>query len=589
MPKIFKQRDRTAKIAKKIGDKALDLQTTSSAHLSKYIKKRAINIKGNKRFVFGWLFLAFIITGLSIATLAYINAASSTFAPRDGGTYTEGVVGEIRNLNPLFSSGTIDESVSKLIFNGLLRYDTEGKLVPDLAESYSIEVDKQTYIVNLKKGVLWHDGREMTSEDVVFTIKTIQNVVSRSTLYASWQGVQVSAINPHQIKFTLKAPFAPFPNSLTVPILPKHILGQLKVENLRNASFNTSPVGTGPFVFNALRSEEGKQQQVETKRNVKYFRGAPRVDRFNIHSYPDQQSLTTALQERNITAAVDLAGNAASALQLDKNIQTEGIPLNSGVYGFFNNESPQLKEGSVRAALAQAINRQSILDLFDSRYAPLGTPLLSTQLGYTDEFSQKTNVAAAKTALDSAGWLVQPDGIRAKDGQKMELQMVTANNAQYSALAGDLQKQWKAIGVSIQSQLLSPEQLQQNALSTHSYDILLYGISMGYDPDVYVFWHSSQARKDGRNFSQWKSGRADASLEAARTRLEPILRIARYKTFQDEWSKSAPAVGLYQPRVNYSYHQNAKGFIPAPSNDASNRLTNVETWTVNTKRVRETP
>lgn len=589
MPKLSKHTDRTAKLAKKIGDKALDLQTSSSAHLSKYIKKRAVNIKGNKRFVFGWLLLIALLTGLSLATFVFINNSSTTVAPRDGGTYTEGVVGEIRNLNPLFGSGSIDESVSKLMFNGLLRYNNEGRLVPDLAESYAVQADKQTYIVTLKKGVLWHDGREMTSSDVVFTIKTIQNVASRSTLFSSWQGIQVSAVDAYQVKFTLKAPFAPFPNSLTVPIVPQHILGQLKTENLRTAPFNTAPVGTGPFVFSALRSEGGKQQQVETKKNDKYFRGAPRVDRFNMHTFPDQQSLSAALQDRNLTAAVDLGGSVATALQLDKNIHTEGIPLNSGVYAFFNNESPQLKEASVRTALTQAINRQSILDLFDSRYTPLGTPLLPTQLGYSDEFSQKTDIAAATKALDSAGWVVQSDGIRVKDGQKMELQMVTANSSQYTALANDLQKQWKAAGVSIQPQLLSPEQLQQNALSTHSYDILLYGISMGYDPDVYAFWHSSQARKDGRNFSQWKSSRADSSLEAGRTRLEPVLRTARYKTFQDEWAKSAPAVALYQPRVNYSYHQNAQGFIPAPSNDASNRLTDVETWTVNTRRVRKTP
>lgn len=589
MPKIAKQKDRTARLAKKIGDKAVDLQTSSSEHLTKYVKKRTGNIKGNKRFVFGWLFLVVLLAGLSVATLLYINRAATTVAPRNGGTYTEGVVGEIRNLNPLFSSSTIDESVSRLLFNGLLRYNSEGVLVPDLAEKYEVQEDKQTYVVTLKQGIAWHDGRELTSDDVVFTIKTIQNAAARSTLYASWQGIKVSAIDAQQVKFELQAPFAPFPNSLTVPIVPQHLLGQLKVENLRTAEFNTAPIGTGPFLFSALRSENGKQQQVETKKNAKYFRGAPRIDRFNIHTYPDEATLTDALKERNITAAVDLGASTVSSLQLDKSIQTKGIPLNSGVYGFFNNESPQLKEASVRTALAKAINRQSILDLFNAKYTPLGTPLLPTQLGYTDEYAQKTDIAAAKKALDEAGWIVQSDGIRTKDGQKMELQMVTANSAQYSALAGDLQKQWKAVGVSIQSQLLSPEQLQQNALSTHSYDILLYGISMGYDPDIYAYWHSSQARKDGLNFSQWKSGRADSSLVTARTRLEPVLRIARYKTFQDEWATSTPAVGLYQPRVNYSYHQNAQGFIPSPSNDASNRLTNVETWTVNTSRVQKTP
>ena len=229
------------------------------------------------------------------------------------------------------------------------------------------------------------------------------------------------------------------------------------------------------------------------------------------------------------------------------------------------------------------------MKLFQARYAPLKTPLLDSQLGYDASSAQQTNIIEAEKALDGAGWLKQANGIRAKGGVPLELGLTTVNSAQYSALAGELQKQWATAGVSIKPQLLTSEQLQQNALSAHSYDILLYGISIGHDPDVYAYWHSSQARSGGLNFSEWKSSRADASLEVARTRLEPVLREARYKTFQDEWVKSAPAVALYQPRANYSYHQNATGFVPYASNNASDRLTNVEDWTVSTKSVNQTP
>ena len=191
--------------------------------------------------------------------------------------------------------------------------------------------------------------------------------------------------------------------------------------------------------------------------------------------------------------------------------------------------------------------------------------------------------------LDAAGWAKDASGQRVKDGVKLEVNLITVNSAQYSAMAGTLQKQWAAIGVKVNSQLLTLEQLQQNGLSAHSYDVLLYGISIGYDPDVYAYWHSSQARSGGLNFSEWKSARADSSLEVARTRLEDVLRKARYETFLDEWQKSSPAVALYRPRVIYAYHQNAQGILPVPSNNASSRLTNVEDWTVLTKNVAQTP
>lgn len=589
MSKLSKHTEKTAKIAKKVGEHASHLQQTSTKQVNKYVLRRKDKIAGAKRFVASWMLLALLICIGTAGSFIYVQKAASTAKPISGGTYTEGMIGEITNLNPLFASGGLDDSTSRLLFNGLLRYNTNGDLVPDLAKEWKANDDRKSYTVILRDDVLWHDGRPFTADDVVYTIGAIQNPATRSTQFASWQGVTAKAVNKHEVKFELPAPFAPFPGALTVSILPKHILGDTQPAMLRSSPFNTQPIGTGPFTFSALRNDKPKEQQVELARNSNYFKSAPKLERFVIHTYPDDDNLANALEEREITAAVDLKIETAERFNSDKSIRSADIPLNSGVYAFFKNSTAPLTEASVRTALAQAINRQAILMLFKARYAPLKGPLLPYQLGYDSAYSQQTKVAEAEKALDAAGWAKQPDGIRAKDGAKLELGLTTVNSAQYTALASELQKQWKAVGVAIKPQLLTSEQLQQTALSAHSYDILLYGISIGQDPDVYAYWHSSQARTGGLNFSEWKSGRADASLEVARTRLEPVLREARYKTFQDEWLKSSPAVALYQPRLTYSYHQNATGFKAFPSNNASDRLTNVEEWTVGTKDVTNTP
>ncbi len=141
----------------------------------------------------------------------------------------------------------------------------------------------------------------------------------------------------------------------------------------------------------------------------------------------------------------------------------------------------------------------------------------------------------------------------------------------------------------INTEFLTTDQLQQTAISAHLYDILLYGISIGHDPDVYAYWHSSQARDGGVNFSEWQSSLADTSLNIARTRFDDVLRVARYRSFQSEWRRSAPAVALYQPRVNYAYHQNAHGFSSFAVDTPAERLTNVEDWTVNNRLVEQTP
>jgi len=589
MLKFLKKHNKTPELTNAAKAKVGGLQHKSIKHVRRYITKRAGRVLDVKRFVISWLFLVGVLCVTTFGTFLKIRSAAVTTTPTPGGTYTEGMVGEINNLNPLFSSGAIDDSVSRLVFNGLVRHDDEGQLVGDLAKSWTIDESKKIYTIVLRDDVKWHDGHPFTSEDVVATIGLIQNTSTRSTLFASWQGIKVSAADKYSVKFELPAPFAPFINALNVPILPSHLVKDISPEKLRTDSFSVNPVGTGPFIFKALRTNANQDQQVEFSKNTAYYRGEPKLDRFILHLFADDEVLATALKNREITAAVDLKPESIKEFNKDRSIRSIGIPLNSGVFAFFKTSDPKLEDVKLRNALAMAIDRSAILDLFDTQYSPLKTPILSTQLGYDAKYNQITNLSQAEKDLESLGWIKQPDGSRKKDGVKLEFNLLTANSAQYSSVAGLLQEQWSKVGVSVKSQLLTLEQLQQNGLTAHAYDILLYGISIGYDPDVYAYWHSSQARAGSLNFSEWKSSRADVSLDVARTRVETVLRDARYKTFLDEWQKSAPAVALYQPTVNYSYHQNASGFKFNISTNASERLTSVENWTVNTKDVKRTP
>lgn len=572
----------------KVGDKAVDIQASSSGHVKKHLIRRLKNVVGVRRFVLGWLLLALSMVLLSSISVVQIYRASHTTTGAPGGTYIEGMVGEINNLNPMFSQGVLDSSTSRLIFNGLLRYDTEGKLVPDLAKSYSVAEDNKTYNVVLNRDVKWQDGQPFTADDVIYTIKTIQNPATRSTQLSGWQGVTVTSANKYEVKIVLPSPLAPFAGSLTLPIVPEHLLVDIKPDKLRSADFNTQPVGTGPFAMQILRDTSG-QKQLELKRNDSYFRGAPKLDRFILKTFSDDSSMKNALHAREITAAVGLDESGVSDLAGDSSVRIYNIPIYSGVYGFFNNTNPVLADAKVRTALVKSFNRKSILTIFDTRYPPLKTALLPSQLGFNSDYSQSTNYVEADKLLTEAGWVKQKDGPRQKDGALLELSITTVDSPDQVKMVAELQRQWAKMGVSIKTQVLTADQLSQNALATHDYDILVYGISIDHDPDVYAYWHSSQARPGANNFSEWKSPRADTSLEVARSRLDPVLRAARYQTFQDEWLKASPAVALYQLQTTYAVHQNAAGFVPVASTNASDRLTNVEDWTVNTKSVLKTP
>lgn len=589
MAKSKKSIDKTSQLVKKVGDHAVGFQTNSTTHIRRNIILRYGHVLESRRFVIGWLSLAISLIVLSISSILQVNNAASVRTGTTGGTYTGGMIGKINNLNPLFASGVVDESTSRLLFNGLLRYNTEGKLVGDLATSYAVKDDHKTYVVDLRKDVKWHDGRTFTAKDVVYTIKTIQNPATRSTRYTGWQRITVTSPSKYQVVFTLPATLASFPDALTVPIVPEHLLANLQPDMLRSSGFNTDPVGTGPFAMQVLRTDS-KQPQLELKRNKSYYRGAPKIERFVLRTFPDNKSIEKSLKNRDITAAVGLTATSAEDLVSDTSLRVQNIPLYSGMFAFFKTTNPILSDVKVRQALVQSFDRQAILKLFHSQYPPLKTPLFPSQLGYSSKYAQITNPAQAATLLDSAGWAKQANGKRVnKDGTKLELSLVTVDSDDQMKLATELQKQWAKAGVTINIQFLTPEQLSQTALATHSYDILLYGISIDHDPDVFAYWHSSQALPGASNFSEWKSSRADINLEIARTRLEDVLRIARYQTFQDEWQKSAPALALYQLETTYASHENTSGFVPVTSTNAADRLTNVEDWTVATKQVPKTP
>lgn len=583
-----KHRVEAVQLAQKIGDKAVDVQSTTTKHINRYLARRAGRVQGVRRFIGGWLVL---VLGLCVTTAFAswnLHNKSKIDAPTSGGTYKEGIISEVNNLNPLFASSNFDAAADQLIFSSLLKYDTEGKLSTDIARSWEVGKDGKTYIVKLRDDVSWHDGEPFTARDVSYTVRAIQNPQTRSSLLTSWQGVTVKVVNDYEVAFQLSAPFAPFPHALTVGMLPAHILEDEEPKLLRTTQFNNAPIGTGPFKAQVLRNDPNNKQ-LELVANSQYHGGKPQVDKFVLVAYENEEQLVDDLLNREITSAVDVSGQGLDRLADDRAIANMPLPVRNGVFAFFKTSKSPLSEVKLRQALVLGIDRRSVLDIFDARYKPLKTAILSDHLGYTARFSQNTNIKRAGQILSSEGWKLK-DGTRVnKKGQPLELVLATADTQEYHTMATELERQWKELGVTLDIQYLDQEQLKQNALSSHDYDIFLYGISIGADPDVYAYWHSSQARPGGLNFSEWKSDVADLNLELGRTRLDPKLRAARYGSFLQEWERQSPAVALYQPQINYSYHQSASGITAFPLNRISERLSNVQDWTVETRSVHNTP
>ena len=150
-----------------------------------------------------------------------------------------------------------------------------------------------------------------------------------------------------------------------------------------------------------------------------------------------------------------------------------------------------------------------------------------------------------------------------------------------------LHKFWLAAGVQMVPEFLSSADFQ-GTLSQHNYEAVLYGISIGVDPDVFVYWDSSQAdvRSSNRlNLSEYKNATADAALEAGRTRTNPALRVVKYKPFLTAWQQDNPALGLYQPRSLYLTNGTVYGLNVHTLNSPTDRYSNVENWKIRLAKV----
>ena len=572
-----------------------DMGVQAEESLEKHVIKRLNRLIDVRRFVTSWVLLFVFLSGALVWQFRVLDHTFQTLQPVAGGIYSEGMVGSFSNANPLFATSLADATVSHLVFAGLLTYDKHNVLTGDLAKSWSVDPQNTVYKVALKPNLTWHDGQPLTAEDVVYTFQSAQNPDAKSSLFRSWKGVKIEALDATTVQFTLPAPFAPFPHSLTTGIVPKHLLKDTAPSELRSSQFNTvKPVGAGPFEWsNVELVNSGKQdgeQRVGLKPFDKYHAGKPKLDGFVVRTYTQKDRLIEDFQAKVVSAMVGQdevpetksAGNKSS--EPAPGVQAYNLTLAAETMAFFRTDSDLLKDVKVRQALVRSVNIPTVISALGYPATVADSPLLHGQMGYDPGLKQLGYSAEESAKLfDEAGWKrAAATDTRANATQPLTLQLVAQSTPELTRVSAELQKQWSAVGVDVKVSLVDDIELQ-NTIRDRAYDILLYGITIGADPDVFAYWHSTQAdiRSASRlNFSDYKSSTADKALEAARSRVDPALRAAKYKPFLQAWRNDAPALALYQPRSLYITNVPLFGLDRNDINTGVDRLNNVQNWMV---------
>lgn len=348
-----------------------------------------------------------------IVALAFIGSRFyyTNFLPTPiaGGEYTEGLFGAPQFINPLLAqTNDVDTDLSRLLFSGLVQYDKNLQIIPDLAERWQIDGDGTIYTFTLRNDALWHDGQAVTADDVIFTVKSIQDPEFKSPLAASMRGISVEKIDATTIRFTL--PPEPYPNFLeavTFGILPQHIWGDIPPINANLTEYNIKPIGSGAWQFKTLTKDRlGNIKSYTLAPFPEYYGKQPYLEKLTFRFYPqDFPSGVEALNRNAIEGLSFLPKEFKKDVSTLKNIKLYSFSLPQYTAVFFNQkQNEDLAERSVRQALALAIDKPQILtealqlegEIIDSPLLPVEVTSQATQTEF--------NIEQANELLDEADW-----------------------------------------------------------------------------------------------------------------------------------------------------------------------------------------
>jgi peptide/nickel transport system substrate-binding protein len=518
--------------------------------------------------------------------------------PEQGGVYTEGLVGSLGRLNPLLDwNNSADRDVDRLLFSGLVRFDERGLPQKDLAEAWGVAQDGTVYNFSIRPNAVWHDGKPVTSDDVIFTIDRMK---SAGSLYPQdvkdlWGKIEVTKLNDKTLKFQLPEPFVPFMDYLTFGVLPKHLLETVPPEQMATADFDISPIGSGPYQFDHLLIDNGQITGVVLTVSPTYYGTAPFIEQVVFRYYPTSKEALDAYRQGDVLSVSQITPDVLGAALEEPNLSvyTSRMPQESFVLLNLNNtEVPFFQEAKVRRALMLAINRPYIINSFLQGQAIVADgAILPNSWAYYDgtehfQYDPETSVSLLK----GEGYVLPAGGgdVREKEGTKLSFTMLHPDDATHTKIAETIRDEWATIGVQVQLQAVPYDKLVLDSLASRAYQAALVDLNLSRtpDPDPYPFWHQAEAA-GGQNYAQWDNRAASEYLEQARVTADYTLRAKLYRNFQVVFAKELPALPLFVPVYTYGVDSQVKGVQVGALYEPSDRLATFTNWYLLTRRALE--
>jgi peptide/nickel transport system substrate-binding protein len=534
------------------------------------------------------------VAGAIVAVLVLAAAPSRAAAQHpwtQPGHVRIGALRTVDNLNPLLSAQAAGSDIAQFVFDGLIRFDERGEAIPDLAtvvptrENGGISADGKTIVYHLRSGVRFSDGAPLTADDVVFTFEQVMNPRNNVPFHFPYdQALGVTAKDAQTVVVRLRAPSAPFVSNffrcgVQGAILPKHLLAGKP--DLNREAYNSKPIGSGPYRIVSYESNT----TIEMDANPYWFGGKPGLKRVTYRIIPSENTLLIALRTHEIDFYYAAPEQQYRELRGLEGVATSAMPSSQFEMVAFNARREPFSDVRLRRAAAHAIDWAA---LARTTYLDVDLPdwgdVFPRSWAYTAQPDPTPyDPARARALLDEAGWKPGPDGIRSKDGKRLEVEMstvagaITRQNAEVV-----IQQQLRAVGIDMQVHNAPANMLfapfgAGGLLATGKFDIGIYAWTKNPDPDDSQTAGPEYIPPHGANYS----GTVDAEIgrleHLANETYDRAQRKALYARLERRLGEVMPAHTIvWRANVN-AWNDDLHGVKPA---QALSDFWNVGSWTL---------
>ncbi len=513
--------------------------------------------------------------------------------PKKGGEIFEIEIGE-RPLfiNPVLAFNSVDKTLVSLVYSSLLERDEEGKIIPGIVY-YSISDEGKVYNLILDDDIYFSNGKKLTVDDIIFTIKKIQDPLLKSPYYGNWLGVKTEKVNDFEMNIILPEEYYQFDNILAdLYIMPKDAWIDISPSEFPFSPLNLKPIGSGSYkVFKVNRNKNnGKIEKIILILNDKYHKESAFIEKINFVYFDDFDDFKESDLYSNKKIIKNISGvdydkiNEFSENYIKANIKKLD---NNKIFGIFlgKNYNLDLSNLSLRRFIANSIDKEKIVDNILKNNVELKNDILFFDI--LEENKEKEGVEN-KDYLKNSPFKIGENGwlINKKNNKKVSLKISTLNSDELKKVAESVKNDLEKVGIETEILLYQEDRLINDVIRNRKFEILIFGYQFDSNPDYYYSFHSSQISDPGINIAEISNKKIDeVLLKLRKNSLEKDERIKLMNDLNKMVLDDYSFIPLYKPYIIYIFDSRIKNFNKKFLNEISDRMNDVYKWYILTKKI----